>query len=309
MGNVNILSSFENIIKDCQLNGIDLKKAIKNNNVPYVFIMLTFFDINEDSYFGEVNLTYNGLLKQYQHLYTKEELNNFNNPPRLLERHIIPFLKNKYISIINHLESVDIYDYFGRLDENNYTPFAKAIVNGDADTAHMMIMFYGQNISSLSGIIKEYDVGELLNYYKDEPIWHCIYQLMNKKLNYHKIKTFINDTLILKNKYFDIYKNLTHVQCPDDITLNIMNHCMNKNEIIDIKEVTKLNNLLIVSIDNPGRLNDFITYINFMEKYRQLYFCLINNDIIYDIINVLYCMMFKVHNYPKLKKVYLYLTH
>lgn len=95
---------FEDIIETHQKNTDEmnnqlLQQAIEDKNVIYLFLSITLFEMNLNTYYGEKYLTYKDLINLYRHQYTTNErhllLWNFNHD------NISIILKKKYMYLIH----------------------------------------------------------------------------------------------------------------------------------------------------------------------------------------------------------------
>jgi hypothetical protein len=252
MGNANRLLVFENIINEYDNNDTNqLQKAVQEKNIPYIFIAITVFGVNLDSHFGIMKLLYQDLLNENKHQFTAQELEVIQSQEVYKNRHINNMcIKKKYMKIYNDilLKKQNNILYSITPIEQNYTPLAHAIVNGDANTViTMLILMDSHKLNHECGINKNYKIKDLLQLHQYEPIWQIVYQFMNKGYNYTRLKKFIIETLAIKTFLFEIYKCILLINPYFRITSWTMNHYVNLCDPLNIHDVfilTQFNNIL-----------------------------------------------------------------
>ena len=190
MGNqINRLTVFENIVDvyhkyDDIVNDEDgykyIKTAVETKNMPFLFLSIALLGINPDTNYGNVKLSYNELLKQHKHLYSKEDMTLITSQANVIQTDIIPLLKENYQKICHDLykTGMDCHD------------FCRAIMDGDVDTLVVYTKCMGFAIGNNSGMEQHFNIKELLSLYEDDEHWIEMARLMNKNYNYSKF--FVN---------------------------------------------------------------------------------------------------------------------
>jgi hypothetical protein len=290
MGNkVNRLNTFDHIV-DVVLSDDysfgQVKEAIKEKNMPFIFITLIMGDVNLDTDYGIVKLTYAEQIAQHHRKYPIDEdtLRLIQSTPTVLNKNCIHYFQPQYQDICRYIMDATEYDVV----------FHEALITQQIDIIAMLVTCFGFHIRNYSGVEQQFSVKELFELYQEDPHWHAIHYFMMQHYHYNRIKLFLITTLACKKALFETYKSLRLFGCPYNILVALIHDISAlhyHNAIDDITSVIMFNNQLKASISNANVLTTTLDSIYCMDKYKTFWLWLKHHDIIQDIIDYLFILL------------------
>lgn len=290
MGNkVNRLNTFENIV-DLVLSDDyhfdHVKEAIKIKNMPFIFIALTMANINLDTDYGIIKLTYAEQITQHHRKYPIEDavLKLINSTPTVLNKNCIHYFQPQYLDICHYIMDATEYDVV----------FHEALMTQQVDVIAMLVTCFGFHIDKFSNVKQQFSIQELFELYQEDPHWSIIHYFMMQHYHYDRIKLFLINTLACKKALFETYKSLRLFGCPFNIVVALIHDIAAlhyHNTLYDITCVIMFNNQLKASISDANVLTTTLDSIYSMDKYKTFWMWLKYHDIIQDIINYLFVIL------------------
>jgi hypothetical protein len=301
---------FEDIIETYEKNTDEmnnqlLQQAIEDKNVIYLFLSITLFEMNLNTYYGEKHLTYKDLINLYRHQYTTNErhllLWHFNHD------NISIILKKKYLYLFNQCESITyntLYDklkgitkYCLKLKELMLLCMKKEYF--DINTTLMMLLRNDLNylnqknekgytiveetimkgdfktgfimltlndsIHKKSYIHKQLTIKEAFALEPDEPLWTVMEQFMLNNDHVKRFNLFLTTTLNMKSKLFNIYKNLLLTNEINHINHVILNYYITLSGV-NLDHITEL--FFFNKLLNDARIN--LNYLTVAMEHIEL---------------------------------------
>ncbi len=280
------LNAFENIIdeSDGNFNSYinsekgkkQLKQAVTDKNIPYIFTAIVIFGIKFDSNYGEIQLSYEYLLKQNINKYSEDDLEFIRSGPAHESQSTInTFYSEDFKIIANNIYKnyKTNFSYFTEINDSGLTPFGSAIVNGDINTIKVMVKCFNNNLNDYCQMNKTYTIGEILIENRNVNIWNIIYRFMEKNYDFTRLKKFMLETLEIKKEFFEIYKLGILCEFPKSIIHNIISTYHESESVIiqtntmknietNINVLTNFNNLL-------SKCNDESSINRYMPRERD----------------------------------------
>ncbi len=287
------LNVFENIIDEAEddfgayVNSEkgkkQLRQAVSDKNIPYIFTSMVIFGIKMDSNYGEVNLSYEYLLKPNIDKFSKDDLEYIKTGgAHESQTTINNFYSKKFKTIAQNIysDSRKNFSYFTETNDSGLTPLGSAIVNGDINTVKIMVKCFNNNISDYCQMNKTYTVGEMLSEHRDDKMWDIIYKFMEKNYDFTKLKKFMLETLEIKKELFEIYKLGSMCEFPQSIIHNIISAYHDCESVIiqtntmanvetNINVLSKFNNMLSKCCDDEISMHKYIPDTRDKTVYLQ----------------------------------------
>lgn len=141
-------------------------------------------------------------------------------------------------------------NYLHQKNEKGYTIIEETIMKGDFKTGFIMLTL-NDYIHNKSHIHKQLTMKEVFDLEPDEPLWTIIKQFMINN-NVKRFNLFLTNTLNMKTKLFNIYKNL--------LLTNEINHI---NHVI-------LQYYITLSGVNLYHITELIFLISYYKSQKQI---------------------------------------